>query len=289
MNWNQVKIFLVVADARSLSAAAPLLGISPPTIARHIARLEQTLGVKLFDHRHDGYFVTSAGKELISAAEKMSCAAQDFSRQAKALDEASSGLVRVASGYWFSRIITEQMPNFHRANPSIEIELITGHALADLERGDADISIRNMRPCEGDLVMRKLGDAPYAVYGSTHYVQANPAAKNETRYDLCDWVSGSSALEGLASQVWLNGKLKKDPILRCSQTLQFLDAVKSGIGLTILPKMVGDREPLLEQVSESVSLNNSEIWLVIHEDLKRASAVRMVIDWLVPLFHTIQN
>ncbi len=286
MNWDQVKIFLTVADAGSLSAAAPLLGISPPTIARRIARLEQTLGVKLFNSRHDGYFVTPAGRELVSAAEKMEQAAQNFSRQANALGEASNSLVRVASGYWFSRFITEQIPSFHVSNPSIEIELITGHALADLDRGDADISIRNMRPSGGDLVMRKLGEAPYAVYGSRQYVEANPAARDETRYDHCDWVCGSRALEGLASQIWLNGKLNKDPILRCSQTLQFLDAIKSGIGLTILPKMVGDREPLLEQVSDPILLNNSEIWLVIHEDLKRAPAVRAVIDWLVPLFHS---
>jgi len=287
MNWDQVKIFLTVADVGSLSAAAPLLGVSPPTIARRIARLEQTLGVKLFDSRHDGYFVTSSGKELIGAAENMEQAAQDFTRRANALGQANNSLVRVASGYWFSRFLTEQMPTFHAANPLIEIELITGHALADLDRGDADISIRNMRPSGGDLVMRKLGIAPYAVYGSKRYVEANPAARDETRYDLCDWVGGSSALEGLASQVWLKGKLKKDPILRCSQTLQFLDATKSGIGLTVLPKMVGDREPLLEQVSDLILLNNSEIWLVIHEDLKRAPAVRAVIDWLVPLFHAI--
>ncbi len=287
MNWNHIKVFLAVADAGSLTAAGPILGISPPTIARHIARLEQTLGVKLFDSQHDGYYVTSAGKDLKIAAEKMDHAAQDFSRLAKGISGVGGGPVRVASGFWFSRFITEQMPSFHSANPSIDIELITGHAVANLDRGDADISIRNMRPLGGDLVMRKLGDAPFAIYGSVDYVSANPTAKSDARYDHCDWIGGSRGLDGLASQVWLKGKLKKDPILRCSQTLQFLDAAKSGIGLAILPKMVGDREPMLEQVSKPISLDNDEIWLVIHEDLKRAPAVRAVIDWLVPLFHNI--
>lgn len=287
MNWDHVKIYLTVAEEGSLSAAAPKLGISPPTIARHIARLEQTLGVKLFDHRHDGYFITEQGRNLLETAQKMNGSAHIFSRQAKALGDVASGRVRVASGFWFSRFITEHLPDFRDQHPSIDIELITGHALADLDRGDADVSIRNMRPMGGDLVMRKLGEAPYSVYGSVRYVKENPAAKDERRYNQCDWIVGSSALEGLASQVWLRSKLGKEPMLRCSQTLQFLDAAKSNVGLTVLPTMVGDKETTLERVSDPIFLDNSEIWLVIHEDLKKAPAVRAVINWLVPLFRDL--
>lgn len=288
IDWDHVKIFLAVAEQRSLSAAAPKLKISPPTIARHIARLEQIIEVKLFDHRHDGYFATEAGKELIATAQRMEDAAQEFCRQATALSEVASGRVRVASGFWFSRFITEYLPSFHKQFPEIDIELITGHAIANLDRGDADVSIRNMRPMEGDLVMRKLGEAPYAVYGSHKYVEENPASKSEARYDQCDWIVGSRSLAGLASQVWLYDKLKKEPILRCSQTLQFLDAAKSGLGLTLLPILVGEREATLQQVSDPISLDNNEIWLVVHEDLKKAPAVRAVIDWLVPLFRALK-
>lgn len=289
MNWDHVKIFLVVAEGGSLTAASTILGISPPTIARHIARLEQQLGAPLFVRRHDGYRTTRQGGELMHVAITMRDAADGFGRQAAAMAKAGRTSIRLASGFWFSRMITEKLADFHADHPEIEIELVTGHAIADLDRGDADISIRNMRPSEGNLVMRKLGDAGFAVYGSTGYVAANPAARSERRFADCDWIGATRALEGLASQVWLRRRLEKEPVLKCSQTLQFLDAAKSGIGLAILPQMVGDRDPELVRVSETIPLDNKEMWLVVHEHMRNAPAVRAVINWLVPLFRSLST
>ncbi len=289
MNWDHVKVFLALAEKGSLTAASEQLGLSPPTISRHISRLEHLLDVRLFSRRHDGYQLTTSGTDLVPVALEMQSAAARFSRQAGALLNERKARVRLASGFWFSRLITERMGVFHAQHPDIEIELVTGHAIADLERGDADISIRNKRPLEGDLVMRKLADASFAVYGSVKYVADNPRALGEERYQTCDWIVGGHSLERLASQVWLRQKLQREPILKCSQTLQFLDAAKSGIGLTLLPNVIGDREPSLVQASRPVSMGNDEIWLVVHEHMKNAPTVRAVINWLVPLFRSLHT
>lgn len=287
MNWEHVKIFLTVAEEGSLTGAAEGLGLSPPTIARRINRFEQTLGVRLFSRRHDGYQLTQNGRALLAEAASVRDACEAFNRLASAKSEAGSARVRLASGYWFSRLITERMNDFHAKHPLIEIELVTGHAVADLDSGEADISIRNMRPAGGDLIMRKLGDAKFAIYGSKDYVAQHPEAFENERYAACDWIGASSSLQRLASQVWLRARLTKEPVLKCSQTLQFLDAVKSGVGLTVLPRVIGDSEAQLCRVSADIALEHDEIWLVVHENLQKAPAVRAVIDWLVPLFKSL--
>ena len=285
MNWEQVKLFLSVAEHGSLLGASEGLGLSPPTLARHITRLEDALGLQLFERRSDGYRLTKQGDALMPVARQFEKSARAVEYQASRLKEAAQARVRLASGFWFSKLITEQLATFHTANPDIELELVTAHAIADLDQGEADISIRNVRPEKGNLVMRKLGETTYAIYGSRSYVSEHPEAKSEDRYRLCDWIGAAESLAKLSSQVWLQGRLQKEPILRCSQTLQFLDAVKSGIGLTILPQIIGNRESDLVRVSEPVDFGTNEVWLIVHERMRGSPVVRRVIDWLVPLFH----
>lgn len=285
MNWEQVKLFLAVAEQGSLLGASEGLGLSPPTLARHITRLEDAVGLQLFERRSDGYRLTKHGDALMPMARQLEKAAGALEYQASRLKEAAQARVRLASGFWFSKLITEQLATFHAANPDIELELVTAHAIADLDQGEADISIRNVRPEKGNLVMRKLGETTYAVYGSKDYVAAHPAAKSEERYRLCDWIGAAAPLAKLSSQVWLHGRLQKEPILRCSQTLQFLDAAKSGIGLTVLPQIIGNRESDLVRVSDPIDFGTNEVWLIVHERMRGSPDVRRVIDWLVPLFH----
>ena len=284
MNWEQVKLFLGIAEQGSLLGASEKLGLSPPTLARHVTRLEDSLGLQLFERRSDGYRLTKQAEALLPAARQLEKAARAMEHQALQLMDTAHTRVRLASGFWFSKIITEQLADFHAANPDIELELVTAHAIADLDQGEADISIRNVRPEKGNLVMRKLGETTYAVYGSKDYVTVHPAAMSEDRYRACDWIGAAPPLAKLSSQVWLQGRLQKEPILRCSQTLQFLDAVKSGIGLTVLPQIIGNREDDLVRVSDPVDFGTNEVWLIVHERMRGSPVVRRVIDWLVPLF-----
>ena len=64
LNWDDLRIFLAVARARSLTGAARLLGISQPTVSRKLAALERRLGVKLFERVRAGYDLSASGAEI---------------------------------------------------------------------------------------------------------------------------------------------------------------------------------------------------------------------------------
>jgi DNA-binding transcriptional LysR family regulator len=61
MNWDDLRIFLSVARAGSLSAAARALKVSQPTVGRRLKALEDTLGTRLFDRLPEGFAPTSSG------------------------------------------------------------------------------------------------------------------------------------------------------------------------------------------------------------------------------------
>ena len=64
MNWDDLKIFLVVSRAGRLDRAAAFLRKDSTTISRRLTRLEQDLGLSLFERTPRGYTLTSAGERL---------------------------------------------------------------------------------------------------------------------------------------------------------------------------------------------------------------------------------
>ncbi len=284
VDWDLIRVFVAVMEHGSLLGASKDLGMSPPTIARHIARFEDSLGLVLFHRRHDGYHPSKAAQALLPKSRQVARSVALFSRTVSDVKSPERTRVRLASGFWFSKLITSELPSFHENNPDMEIDLVTGHQIADLDEGEADISIRNIRPENGALVMRKLGEALYAIYGSRSYVAQNAVAYEEARFESCDWIGAAEPLNSLASQIWLREQGVQEPKLRCSHTLQFLDAAKAGMGLTILPRIIGDRETDLVRVSELIELPSKDVWLIVHERSRDLPKVRTVINWLVPVF-----
>ena len=68
--WEWVQSFISVAEHGSLSKAAKELGTSQPTLSRHMAALEQRLGMTLFDRSTQGLKLTEAGSKLVKAVRK---------------------------------------------------------------------------------------------------------------------------------------------------------------------------------------------------------------------------
>jgi len=68
MNWDDMRLFLAVARAESLTGAGKVLKLDPATLGRRIARLEETLGAALFARSPRGYGLTEAGERLMARA-----------------------------------------------------------------------------------------------------------------------------------------------------------------------------------------------------------------------------
>ena len=75
LDWSLVQAFLAVAETGSLSAAARKLGTSQPTLGRQIARMEEALGLTLFNRRPRGLELSKHGKMIVPAAKAMQEAA----------------------------------------------------------------------------------------------------------------------------------------------------------------------------------------------------------------------
>ena len=280
-NWHHVKTFEAVAKYGGLSGAARYLGISAATAGRHITALEDQIGHLLFDRFPDGYALTSAGEALLPLASEMSATAAKLERKKSTLQDGDRGVVRIAAGNWISCLLLNRLQSLRETLPHAEFEVINSYSFASLARHDADIALRNTRPDKGRVVVRKLPSMQSAVYGRNDYVSANPAAMSESRYIECTWVGYDDELSNLPSARWLKSKRKKTPEVRCVQATNILDGLHGGLGLAVIPCWMGENDRSLIKVSDSMVLDGSEVWMLIHEDLRKVPLVRKTADWIV--------
>ena len=284
LNWDDLRVFLAISAQGNLSAASRQLKVSQPTAGRRLKSLEDCLGTQLFDRLPDGMALTTHGEQLVPLARSMETAADAVLRHQASFSDEVRGTVRISMYEQIAQFFLEYLPALRKRCPEIEIELAIAHSAANLSRREADLLIRECLPDIPDIVAKKLGHYHYAVYGSKCYVESHPEALSESRYQDCDWVGFDDEHVRFIGQNWLREKLaKRNPIVRSNDGVVLLDAILKDTGLGVLPCFVGDQEPELQRI-ELVPGDGATLYLLVHKDMRKSPAVRLMMDAVTELF-----
>ena len=277
MDWDDVRVFLAVARHGSLRAAGRALGLSQPTIGRHLASFEGTFGgPTLFDRLPEGLRLNAAGEALMPAAEQLESAALALERRRAAGSPALSGTVRVSVGEWGAMFLARSLadPLARSLAPGITLELVESRETANLARREADLAVRHHPPQGGNLYVAKLGTFGGAVY-----------RRRGSKGDA--WVTYTEEQAHYPTARWVQERLRESGgavAVRASGMPMQLAAIRAGAGRGILPCFAAEEDPLLERVSDLLPEVAAEYWVIVHRDLRRAACVRAVIDWVRRLF-----
>ncbi|MFY0567736.1 LysR family transcriptional regulator [Archangium lansingense] len=150
--WEDVRLFLAVAETGSLSGAARRLRIGQPTVSRRLAALEYTLGAALFRRGVEGASLTSAGERLLGPAKKMAEWAGEVGRAVESSDRSPRGLVRITAtpfqSFDFLAPFGAWLAGKH---PGLRLEVLSSIQYLDLNRGEADLALRAKAPTQEGL------------------------------------------------------------------------------------------------------------------------------------------
>ncbi|RED54158.1 LysR family transcriptional regulator [Aestuariispira insulae] len=285
MDWNDAKVFSVVASCGSLSAAARQLGMSQPTVGRHVEALERALDSRLFDRGPRGYSLTEQGRELLPHIYNMERAALAVMDHGGNSENQIHGLVRLAVPQVTSSYLTRFLHDMLAELPGIEIELEAKNDFVNMARREADIALRTEMPQSGDLRVKHAYSVEIGIFGSPEYVAAHPEARSEERFTKCEWVALQRDVSA-RSVDWLTRKMDgRRPRIRCATAAHVHSAAEHGAGLCMGTIAYLKDNPRLELVSPPVSELRYDYWLVSHAELlNRQKRVRAVWDWLDALF-----
>jgi DNA-binding transcriptional LysR family regulator len=275
--WDDVRFFLAVARAGSLSAAARALGVGHVTVGRRIALFEARLGVTLLNRTPDGFATTSAGEAVLRQCMAMENAALDLERIAAGRDTLVTGSVRVTTTEALAhQLVAPAIAMLRQRHHELRIDLIAGVRSLDIARRDADLAVRFARPSYSDQVCRKLGEVGFSLYASPRYLARAGIPERRKGLAGCDLITFSGA-PAATSPFFMGETLEGSRIaLRCDNPLIQLKAAADEVGIAELACFLGDSSRDLVRVWPHEPPARRTAWLIVHQDMRRAARIRAV-------------
>ncbi len=194
-SWEDLRLFLSVYEAGSLSAAARAVGLGQATLSRRMADLEAALGEPLFVRGAQGVHLTDLGQRLLPSAQRMAEWATEASLSLSTQDGRPAGRVRVTAPPGVAQsFLAPFAARLQGEHPDLQLEVLAGEAVLNLSRGEADISMRVMPPTDPELICLDQISGPVRVFAAPSYATtlSLPCGLADLR-----WISWAAPFEGL--------------------------------------------------------------------------------------------
>jgi DNA-binding transcriptional LysR family regulator len=282
-DWNLFRSFLAILQEGSLSGAARRLGLTQPTLARHLDALEQALGVELFLRSQRGLIATDLARELEPQAQALAAAAQALIRKASGTVGEVRGSVRISA----SEIISvEHLPpiltQLRQQHPGLAVELVVSNHVDDLLRRDADVAVRNVEPVQEALVARRLPPVMLGLHARRDYLERRGVPQTAADLAAHDLIGFDQETPALRAMVKGMPQFERAAMaLRSDSNLAQHAAIRAGFGIGICQVPIAARDPQLQRVLAQEVAIELGIWVVMHEDLRSDARCRVVFDALV--------
>ena len=283
IGWDLCRSYLSVLKEGSLSGAARSLGIAQPTVGRHIAALEKSLGLTLFTRSQHGLLPTEAALELQIFAQTMSSSATALKRAAESQGAGVKGTVRItASEVVGVEVLPPILTQLQNEHPDLKVELVLTNREQDLLRREADIAIRMTQPKQELLIARRVGQVALGLHANKKYLR-----KHGTPATLADLAQ--HALIGFDEETpFLRAARKAFPIwhreaftVRVDSDMAQLAMIRAGGGIGVCQVAVAARDSRLVHLLQGEFAMNLEVWLTMHEDLRNNPRCKVTFDALL--------
>ena len=293
---RQLYAVLALAEYGSFIAAAAFLKTSQPALTRTIKRVEDVLGVRLFDRSTRRVAITAAGKEFVAVAERMLDDLRISVGSMREIGEEQRGRIIVSSIMSVaSGLLPAIVAEYRASRPGIEIVLregVHGTVLDDLRSGAADLGATYVDDAPDFLVAKRMSREVFAVIvPRTHPLarakRPRPATLGElARYPLVSLpyesrtrrvVDGAAAAAGYALQ----------HAATVTQFATMMSFVRAGVGIAIVPSgaiagLLGNDLAVLELAKPRLSRDIGLAWLRDRELSPAARGFAAVVEKMWP-------
>jgi DNA-binding transcriptional LysR family regulator len=285
LEWDQIRLFLAVARGGTLLAAGARLGLDVSTVSRRLDRLEEDVGVALFDRARHGTTLTAAAEQMLPHAEEMEADLRRFAAAVAEVETEAEGVVRVTVPPGVAdTFIAPALTELHARHPRIVVELDASVSYADLTRREADIALRTRRPSSGDLVLTRVYEGRAAPMTSPAYAAELGALR---KLEDARWIAWGDDLAHLPGARWLREHGPDvSPVLRTSHFGSQLAAARAGLGVMMSSEPYRAHglvpvKPGRALATAWAALPGEELWLVGHRALRNVPRVAAVWEFLV--------
>lgn len=249
---RQLRTFLAVVEAGSVSAAARALHLTQPAASQQLRDLERTLSVRLLDRAAGRVLPTAAGQALLEPARRAQAAADDAMAAAAEHRQGDTGRVRLGTGATACiHLLPPVLAEVKREMPGLVVAVTIGNTvdvLPRLEAGDLDVALVTLpMPAAAGRVLsatRLLSDPLAALLpeADTPMDNAPVTAAQLGRLPLILYESGGNT-RSITDAWFQRAGVTPRPVMELGSVEAIKTLVGSGLGAAVLPTLAL-REPV---------------------------------------------
>jgi DNA-binding transcriptional LysR family regulator len=176
-NLNDLRAFILVAQAGNFTKAAGQLGVSQSALSYTIRTLEERIGVKLLNRTTRSVSPTQAGERLLADIEPLISGIDQKLGKLNAFRDLPRGTLRInSSEHVINTLLWDKLSTFARDYPDVVLEITTDYAFTDIVKDRFDIGIRMGNTVDKDMVaVRVTPDFHMIVVASADYIATHGA------------------------------------------------------------------------------------------------------------------
>jgi len=238
MDINQIRYFLAIVDTGGFTKAADSLSISQPALSVSIRRLEQELGVTLFERGGRRAVPTPAGQFFLDTARNILNQYQVALNELRTFHNRPNlrlGVLRTLRIDDLAKMITAFREQF--SNAIVELRDGTAQDLSNwLDLGDVDLLLTELMSPEESETSLTLFQQDYLLAVSPDHPFAQKAQVSLAELDHQPFIGRTNcAIWGQAPQMFEAAGIEPHVVYLADREEWAISMIKSGLGITIMP------------------------------------------------------
>lgn len=281
-DWALWRSFSAVIANGSLSAAARELGISQPTVGRHIETLEADLGLVLFERGLTGLKPNTTALRIYEPVAQAHASLAEAAIVAEGAQDDFGGTVRItASAVISNYVLPRLLLPIRERYPRIALELVPSDSAENLLLREADIAIRMFRPTQLELVARRLGELPIVPAAHQDYLARRGTPSSIPELFGHDMIGFDRSDAIIAHARGLGLPLTRENfVLRSDEQTHMWELIKAGLGIGFAQASLVQTTPGMVALPLDLAIPPLEVWLTTHRELFTSHRIRAIYDAL---------
>lgn len=246
INWTprDLEVFLVLAETSSFRRTAARVHLSQSAVSGVIARLEDSLGTRLFDRTTRSVHRTPAGEVFEEQARMLRAQTEEAARQVRSIAELKAGKVRVAAmPSLAATVVPRVMARFAKRHPDVELDLrdtLSGPAFDLVRAGQVDFAITAANPAYADLDYTPLSADGFVLMmpkGHRLARSGQPLGWRQTAELVHISMPLPASVRQYANAAFMQHRIAFQPRYEVEHIATIHAMVKSGLGVAALPEL----------------------------------------------------
>ena len=290
MEFHELVTFSTIIKHGSFSKAAQILGYSQSAVTIQIKKLEEELGVQLFDRLGKSVYLTEQGKRFQKHVENILTTAEIARKELQQSDSPNGSLHIGTIDSICASLLPDLLTAYHAGNPEVSVSVTTDTPAALLEMlANNEIDILYITDAEiNDMRFRRLfhhAEQVFFAVNARHPILQEPPASWEEflRYPFILTEKGASYRNVLEYLLSLR-KLEISPAFESNNTDLMLRMVRNGGGIAFLPEYAMEEDLAAGRlVKLSIPEFEVTVWrqLLVHKDKWISRELQTFLDLVI--------